>query len=139
VVCGAPNVEVGAKYPLARVGTVVPGKGGMTIERRKIRGFTSAGMLCSAMELGLGADHEGILALATDAAPGTPILDVLAAGDVRLEFDVLANRPTCCRSGGLPASSRPSPASRSSAPRSSAARRRCRPSSPIRARRAPPA
>jgi len=54
VVCGAPNVEVGAKYPLARVGTVVPGKGGMTIERRKIRGFTSAGMLCSAMELGLG-------------------------------------------------------------------------------------
>jgi phenylalanyl-tRNA synthetase beta chain len=83
VVCGAPNVEVGAKYPLARVGTVVPGKGGMTIERRKIRGFTSAGMLCSAMELGLGADHEGILALATDAAPGTPILDVLAAGDVR--------------------------------------------------------
>ena len=45
VVCGAPNVELGAKYPLARVGTVVPGKGGMVIERRKIRGFTSAGML----------------------------------------------------------------------------------------------
>ena len=93
VVCGAPNVEVGTKYPLARVGTVIPGKGGMTIERRKIRGFTSAGMLCSAMELGLGADADGILALATEAAPGTPILDVLAAGDVRFEFDVLANRP----------------------------------------------
>jgi phenylalanyl-tRNA synthetase beta chain len=101
VVCGAPNVEVGAKYPLARVGTVVPGKGGMTIERRKIRGFTSAGMLCSAMELGLGADHEGLLALATDAAPGTPILDVLAAGDVRFEFDVLANRPDLLSQRGL--------------------------------------
>ena len=67
VVCGAPNVTVGAKYPLARVGTVIPGKAGLTIERRKIRGFTSAGMLCSAMELGLGEDHEGILELATDA------------------------------------------------------------------------
>ena len=101
VVCGAPNVEVGAKYPLARVGTVVPGKGGMTIERRKIRGFTSAGMLCSAMELGLGADHEGILTLATDAAPGTPVLDVLAAGDVRFEFDVLANRPDLLSQRGM--------------------------------------
>ncbi len=101
VVCGAPNVEVGAKYPLARVGTVVPGKGGMTIERRKIRGYTSAGMLCSAAELGLGADHDGILALHTDAAPGTPILDVLAAGDVRFEFDVLANRPDLLSQRGL--------------------------------------
>ena len=92
VVCGAPNVELGAKYPLARVGTVVPGKGGMTIERRKIRGFTSAGMLCSAAELGLGEDHDGILTLDTDAAPGTPLLQVLPTGDVRLELDVLANR-----------------------------------------------
>ena len=92
VVCGAPNVEVGAKYPLARVGTVVPGKGGMTIERRKIRGFTSAGMLCSAAELGLGEDQDGILTLSTDAAPGTPLLQVLPTGDVKLELDVLANR-----------------------------------------------
>jgi phenylalanyl-tRNA synthetase beta chain len=93
VVCGAPNVELGAKYPLARVGTVIPGKGGTVIERRKIRGFTSAGMLCSAAELGLGADADGILALDTDARPGTPILDVLPTGDARLELDVLANRP----------------------------------------------
>jgi phenylalanyl-tRNA synthetase beta chain len=64
----------------------------MTIERRKIRGFTSAGMLCSAAELGLGEDHEGILRLDTDAAPGTPLLQVLPIGDVRLELDVLANR-----------------------------------------------
>jgi len=63
------------------------------IEKRKIRGFTSNGMLCSARELGLGEDHEGILALETEAAPGTPLLDVLPAGDVRLVVDVMPNRP----------------------------------------------
>ena len=93
VVCGAPNVTVGARYPFARTGTTIPGKGGITIEKRKIRGFTSNGMLCSAAELGLGEDHDGILELETDAAPGTPLLDVLPVGDVRLDVDVLANRP----------------------------------------------
>ncbi|HEX6631483.1 MAG TPA: phenylalanine--tRNA ligase subunit beta [Gemmatimonadaceae bacterium] len=92
VVCGAPNVQAGKRYPFARVGTTMPG-GAMTIERRKIRGFTSAGMLCSPRELGLGTDHAGILELDTDAAPGTPLLAVLPVSDVRLELDVLANRP----------------------------------------------
>jgi phenylalanyl-tRNA synthetase beta chain len=101
VVCGAPNVAVGAKYPLARVGTVIPGKGNITIERRKIRGFTSAGMLCSAMELGLGEDHDGILELHTDAAPGTPLVEVLPAGDTRLEVDVLPNRPDLLSQRGI--------------------------------------
>ncbi|HZF66626.1 MAG TPA: phenylalanine--tRNA ligase subunit beta [Gemmatirosa sp.] len=101
VVCGAPNVVVGTKYPLARVGTVVVGKGNMTIERRKIRGFTSAGMLCSAAELGIGLDADGILPLDTDAPPGTPILQVLDAGDVRLELDVLANRPDLLSQRGV--------------------------------------
>ena len=91
VVCGAPNVTVGAKYPFARTGTVMPG--GLTIAKRKIRGFTSNGMLCSAKELGLGEDHEGILALETEAEPGTALLDVLPLGDVRLVLDVLPNRP----------------------------------------------
>ncbi|MDX2182466.1 MAG: phenylalanine--tRNA ligase subunit beta [Gemmatimonadaceae bacterium] len=92
VVCGAPNVTVGAKYPFARTGTVMPG-GALTIEKRKIRGFTSNGMLCSARELGLGQEHDGILTLSTDAAPGTPLLQVMPLGDTQLEFDVLANRP----------------------------------------------
>lgn len=91
VVCGAPNVTVGATYPFARTGTVMPA--GLKIEKRKIRGFTSNGMLCSAKELGLGDDHDGILALDTDAAPGTPLLQVLPIGDVRLVLDVLPNRP----------------------------------------------
>ncbi len=91
VVCGAPNVVAGNKYPFARTGTVMPG--GLKIEKRKIRGETSNGMLCSPRELGLGQDHDGIMTLDTDAAPGVPILDVLAAGDSRLDLDVLPNRP----------------------------------------------
>jgi len=91
VVCGAPNVTAGAVYPFARSGTMMPA--GFKIEKKKIRGFTSNGMLCSARELGLGEDQAGILELTTDAAPGTPLLDVLPAGDVRLVVDVLPNRP----------------------------------------------
>ncbi len=91
VVCGAPNVVAGRKYPFARTGTVMPG--GLRIEQRRIRGETSNGMLCSARELGLGEDHEGILALDTEAPPGTPLLDVLPVADAQLELDVLPNRP----------------------------------------------
>ncbi|MBL0939819.1 MAG: phenylalanine--tRNA ligase subunit beta [Gemmatimonadaceae bacterium] len=91
VVCGAPNVVAGSKYPFARTGTVMPG--GLKIEKRKIRGETSNGMLCSARELGLGEEHDGILTLETDAAPGTRLLDVLPIGDARLDLDVLPNRP----------------------------------------------
>ncbi len=91
VVCGAPNVTVGAMYPFARTGTVMPG--GLKIEKRKIRGFTSNGMLCSSRELGLGDDHDGIYTLTTNAPPGSPLLTVLPLGDVRLVLDVLPNRP----------------------------------------------
>lgn len=91
VVCGAPNVVVGTKYPFARTGTVMPG--GLKIEKRKIRGETSNGMLCSSRELGLGQEHDGILALDTDVVPGTPLLDVLPIADARLDLDVLPNRP----------------------------------------------
>src|SRR5688572_30499914 len=91
VVCGAPNVTQGALYPFAPVGTTMPN--GMKIERRKIRGIVSNGMLCSAKELGLGDNHEGILELTTDAKPGTPFLSVMPAGDTRLVIDVGANRP----------------------------------------------
>lgn len=91
VVCGAPNVVAGSKYPFARTGTVMPG--GLKIEKRKIRGETSNGMLCSPRELGLGQDHDGIMTLTTNAAPGTPFLDVLSVSDARLDLDVLPNRP----------------------------------------------
>src|SRR5215813_15222122 len=65
VVCGAPNIEPGMVVPFARVGAMLPGD--FKIERRKIRGVVSEGMLCSARELGLGDDHAGILTLPADA------------------------------------------------------------------------
>ena len=89
--CGAPNVTAGHKYPFARLGVTLPG--GLKIESRKMRGETSEGMLCSARELGLGQDHEGILDLATAAAPGTPLLKALPLADHRLVVDVGPNRP----------------------------------------------
>lgn len=99
VVCGAPNVEVGKLYPFAPAGTTMPG--GLKIERRKIRGAVSNGMLCSARELGLGQDHDGILTLDLDVAPGTPFLQAVPSGDSRLVVDVLANRPDLLSHRGL--------------------------------------
>ncbi|MGN6393675.1 MAG: phenylalanine--tRNA ligase subunit beta, partial [Gemmatimonadales bacterium] len=93
VVCGAPNVTAGRRYPFARLGTRMPGPKGFTIEARPIRGVVSQGMLCSARELGLGEEHDGILELATDAAPGTPLLAAVPLGDTRLVVDVTPNRP----------------------------------------------
>ena len=91
VVCGAPNVRAGKAYPFAPVGAVLPG--GLKLERRKIRGVASNGMLCSARELGLGQEHDGILTLETDAAPGSPFVDVLPVTDDRIVLEVYANRP----------------------------------------------
>ena len=92
VVCGAPNVKAGKLYPFAKTGTKMPA--GFTIERRKIRGAVSNGMLCSAREIGLGDDQEGILELDIDVPPGTPLLEALpSVSDTQLVIDVLANRP----------------------------------------------
>jgi phenylalanyl-tRNA synthetase beta chain len=92
VVCGAPNVQAGKLYPFAKSGTKLPG--GLIIERRKIRGAVSNGMLCSAREIGLGDEQDGILELDIDVPPGTPLLDALpSVSDTRIVVDVLANRP----------------------------------------------
>ena len=99
VVCGAPLVEVGTLYPFARAGTVLPG--GVKLEKRKIRGEISNGMLCSARELNLGEDHAGIMALDVDVPPGTPLLEAIAVGDVCFDIDVLPNRPDLLCHEGL--------------------------------------
>lgn len=91
VVCGAANVAAGRRYPFAPVGATLPG--GLRIEKRKLRGEVSEGMLCSARELGLGDDHQGLWELATDAAPGTPLLAAVAIADTRLVLDITPNRP----------------------------------------------
>ncbi len=99
VVCGAANVSANTLYPFAPVGAVLPG--GVKIEKRKIRGESSEGMLCSARELGLGQDHEGIMALSVDAKPGMSFLDAMPIGDTRLVIDVLPNRADLLSHEGL--------------------------------------
>src|SRR5918992_480878 len=90
VVCGADNIAPGQLVPVARVGAVLPGE--RRIERTRIRGVESQGMLCSAAELGLGNDAEGIHILASggDApAPGSPLATLV--GEVVLDVDVKPN------------------------------------------------
>ena len=91
VVCGAPNVTAGKVYPFAPTGTVMPN--GLKIQKRKIRGAISDGMLCSARELGVGDEQDGILELNIDVPPGTPFLKALPVGDTQIVLDVGANRP----------------------------------------------
>jgi phenylalanyl-tRNA synthetase beta chain len=98
VVCGAPNVAAGQKIAFAPVGTTVP-TAGFTIERRKIRGIESQGMICSEAELGLSESHDGILVLPPDAVVGAPLASVL--GDVVYDVEITANRPDCLSHLGI--------------------------------------
>jgi len=96
IVCGAPNVAAGQKIAFAREGArvVSPRTGEIdTLKAGRIRGVVSAGMVCSALELGLGDDHEGIVVLDEDAPVGTPLAEYM--GDAVLDLDVPPNRPDC--------------------------------------------
>ena len=99
IVCGAQNLEVGQLVPAALVGAVLPGD--RRIERSKIRGVVSNGMLCSAQELGLGSDAEGIhiLGHGDELAPGTPVAEVV--GEIVLDVDVKPNRGDALSMVGL--------------------------------------
>ncbi len=90
VVCGAPNVQAGRFYPFAPVGATLPGD--VTIRKAKIRGSESQGMLCSARELGLGRDHEGILELHGEFTPGQSFIEAVGLDDARIVVDVTPNR-----------------------------------------------
>lgn len=89
VVCGAPNVRVGMVSPLALPGAVL--KGGFKLKKSKIRGVESFGMLCAEDELGLSADHSGIMDLG-DIEPGTSLHEIINLDDYILEVDVTPNR-----------------------------------------------
>jgi phenylalanyl-tRNA synthetase beta chain len=95
VVCGAPNVVTGMVVPYAPSGATLPTPDGgtFTLERRKIRGEVSDGMLCSARELGLGEDHSGILGLETGIELGADVRDVLGLDDVIFDLAITPNRP----------------------------------------------
>lgn len=87
VVCGAPNIQLGDKVPLALVGAQV---GDITIGESKKMGYVSQGMLCSPRELGLGNDHSGIYILDADTPLGVPLVDIL--GETVLDFSIKAHR-----------------------------------------------
>ncbi len=91
VVCGAPNVDAGQKVAFARVGAFIKAAG-ITIEERAIRGVVSHGMICSESELGLSADHSGILVLSDDVQIGQPLLEALGLDDVSFEIGITPNR-----------------------------------------------
>ena len=100
IVCGAPNVADGQLVAVALPGAVMPG--GMRIERRKLRGVASEGMICAASELALTGDDDsaGILVLdelALDAEPeiGAPLAQLLPISTAVLELEVTPNRPDC--------------------------------------------
>ena len=93
IVCGAPNAEVGLKAPLAQPGDKLPG--GVKIKKAKLRGVESQGMLCSAAELTLSEDHDGLLALASDAPIGTDISEYLNLDDRLIEIGLTPNRADC--------------------------------------------
>jgi phenylalanyl-tRNA synthetase beta chain len=90
IVCGAANARAGIKVPLAEVGAVLPGD--LNIKAAKLRGVDSAGMLCSAKELGLAQASTGLLELPADAPVGQSIRDYLQLDDSVLELKVYANR-----------------------------------------------
>ena len=94
VVCGAPNARAGMKAAFASPGVTLPGTG-LLLKKSAIRGVDSAGMLCSARELGLGEDHGGIIDLPGDAGIGEPIARVLGLDDPVIYIKVTANRPDC--------------------------------------------
>ncbi len=90
IVCGAWNFGSGATVAVALPGATLPG--GLSLERRKLRGEMSEGMILSERELELGADHTGIMVLDADE-PGTPLGDVLPLRETVLDFEVTGNRP----------------------------------------------
>ena len=93
VVCGAPNVTAGQRVVLAAPGARLPG--GMKIEVAHIRGEPSEGMICSERELGVGTDHDGIMAL-DDAPPvGSDAAELLGLNDVVFDISITPNRADC--------------------------------------------
>ncbi|MBS4095763.1 MAG: phenylalanine--tRNA ligase subunit beta [Sulfuricella sp.] len=92
IVCGAPNVAVGAKVPCALVGAKLPG---IEIKQAKLRGVESFGMLCSAKELGLAEESSGLLLLPTDAPVGESIRTYLDLDDKLFTLKLTPNRSDC--------------------------------------------
>ncbi|NCF75482.1 MAG: phenylalanine--tRNA ligase subunit beta, partial [Xanthomonadaceae bacterium] len=93
IICGASNIEVGQKVPVALVGSILPN--GLEIKNAKIRGINSNGMICAEDELSLGDDHSGIMVLDSKLKPGDNLAEALKLKDYLIEVDnkSITNRP----------------------------------------------
>jgi len=103
IVCGAPNVTVGMKVPVATVGAVLPSddKKGFKIKKSKLRGVASNGMLCGASEIDLVDDIDGLLELPEDAPVGTDIREYLGLDNQILDISITPNRGDCFSVRGI--------------------------------------
>lgn len=93
LVCGAPNLKEGCVVPVALEGAELPGK--VKVEKVRIRGITSPGMICSEKELGLGEDHSGVMILPCHLSPGNSLSQALELEDVILDLEITSNRGDC--------------------------------------------
>ncbi|MGE7989695.1 phenylalanine--tRNA ligase subunit beta [Pseudomonas sp. NPDC089554] len=99
VVCGAPNARPGIKIPFAMIGAELPGD--FKIKKAKLRGVESFGMLCSAAELQISEENDGLLELAADAPVGEDIRQYLNLDDASIEIGLTPNRGDCLSIAGL--------------------------------------
>ena len=99
VVCGAPNARAGIKIPFAMVGAVLGED--FKIKKAKLRGVESFGMLCSAAELKVSEDHDGLYELPQDAPVGQNVREYLGLDDAIIEVDLTPNRGDCLSIAGL--------------------------------------
>ncbi len=100
VVCGAPNVRKGMNVAFARVGTVIPNTG-LPLKKGNIRGVDSLGMLCSARELNLGEDSDGIMDLDANLTIGADLATSLCMTDPIIDVSITPNRSDCFSVYGL--------------------------------------
>ena len=99
VVCGAPNARAGIKIPFAKIGAVLGGD--FKIKKAKLRQVESFGMLCSASELGISEDHDGIMELPEAATTGQDLREYLDLDDCIIDVDLTPNRCDCLSLAGL--------------------------------------
>jgi phenylalanyl-tRNA synthetase beta chain len=93
IVCGAPNVQAGQTVAVARPGATMPG--GATLQKAKLRGQTSDGMILAEDELGISTDHAEIIVLPEGLSPGSPLQDHLPISTEVLVLEITPNRPDC--------------------------------------------
>ena len=104
IVCGAPNVRVGMKVPLARIGAEIVSLDSdkpFKIKQARLRGVESSGMLCSVDELGLADSADGLMELPADAPVGENFRRYLGLDDTSIELDLTPNRGDCLSIIGL--------------------------------------